>query len=367
MNKEFVELLNLDNETFVKEVYKRILNRDADENGFNNYLTHLNKGMSKERVIFDLRTSEEGLKANTLVEGLKLKEIDANSLLRYDDEQFVAASYLAILGRPVDIEGLNSVLKSLSENKRTKAEIIKELLQSPEGQNNGIKVKGLGLALRKEKIKNYISPKKIITKNETPMDSETVLKLQKRIRELENEVNDVTKKNIFYKEMVISEGTAELYEAYKNESYEEVESEVLDIILNNIVAEEGNVILDLYSGSGCWLSKLEKYEAIGIEKINILKENHLSIVNADPFVFLNNAFGDNYDAITIINKYNYLSKNYRKLLIKEVYRCLKKNGQLLVCVNNDDKNKMLYEIKDTFENTRDIEIDKKYSLIIGVK
>ena len=49
----------LDNEAFIKMLYRLYLNREADAGGLNSWVTQLNRGLSREKVVEGFASSEE--------------------------------------------------------------------------------------------------------------------------------------------------------------------------------------------------------------------------------------------------------------------------------------------------------------------
>lgn len=71
------ELLRLDGELFIQEVYRTLLWREADLQGIKNYLAELELGESKQTIINRIALSEEGCKVPDNHQFVKLDEQQA--------------------------------------------------------------------------------------------------------------------------------------------------------------------------------------------------------------------------------------------------------------------------------------------------
>lgn len=66
-----LDLLAYNNERFIVELYRNLLDREPDPEGYRLYLNLLKEGKTKEYIIYSLVESPEAQKANVEIKGLK--------------------------------------------------------------------------------------------------------------------------------------------------------------------------------------------------------------------------------------------------------------------------------------------------------
>ncbi len=140
----YSDFMQYDDEEFVRNVYRGILKRVADIDGFNHLLKVLRSGeATKEDIIASLRKCEEGkIKNVEISEPFEIKESYIyDDFLRYNGEEFIRNIYIGLLKREADIIGLAAHLKLLNENKMNKKGIILSLRESGEGTKANIELK----------------------------------------------------------------------------------------------------------------------------------------------------------------------------------------------------------------------------------
>ena len=69
--------------------------------------------------------------------------VNGNALLQYDDEAFIVAVYRTLLQREPEKVAVDNGLLFLSKTENKKVDFIYNVLNSPEGKNKNIKIKGL--------------------------------------------------------------------------------------------------------------------------------------------------------------------------------------------------------------------------------
>lgn len=69
------------------------------------------------------------------------KSYHINDLLKFDNTEFIKNSYLTILNRHADAEGLQYYTEKLYKNKLSKTGVLFRLRYSPEGRYVGVKIK----------------------------------------------------------------------------------------------------------------------------------------------------------------------------------------------------------------------------------
>lgn len=142
---EYEMLIQYEENSFVQHLYSSLLNRNPDDEELYDCLNKLkSKKVTKDDLMYSLALSDEGLKAGVKLAGVMAPVIDASLLLRLDDEAFLRNSYIWILGREVDNEGLNSYLKALSSGRTCKEIVLHHIIHSPECRDRNIRVLNCG-------------------------------------------------------------------------------------------------------------------------------------------------------------------------------------------------------------------------------
>lgn len=179
-------MMQLDDETFVRQAYLRLLGRSADPEGFVGYLGQLRQGVARADLYNELASSDEAQRYETRRQALRrtltlvptartqlqthqggmvvaaqqwlpVLQVpswdgptqpvqDINELLELDGAAFIKAAYLSLLGREVDEQGGNNYVRRLRDG-WSKMSLIKGLALSDEGKVYGMKLAGLRKAL----------------------------------------------------------------------------------------------------------------------------------------------------------------------------------------------------------------------------
>jgi hypothetical protein len=178
------EWFSLDGEAFVRQAYQRLLGRPADAAGLQSYAAQLRSGMSKAQLIAELENSPEGRLAarrrgagavsnvnpaggiqhlrspglsNTPAaagfnreQGVTRLQADmdpvsvghAGELLNMHGAAFVNSSYIALLRRPADPEGLRRYMEVLRSG-FSRSYVLDALASSPEASEKSANLPGL--------------------------------------------------------------------------------------------------------------------------------------------------------------------------------------------------------------------------------
>ena len=147
------ELLEYDGGEFLELAYLLVLGRPSDTEGRLRLQKAMQEGRTdREGVLKRLEASAEGKSIGVGLTGFSL--VEAGELLVLEDRDFLRMAYLRLLGRWPDPGAQRSFLFSLRSGDISKAEILKNLHDSPEGQKKGIEIHGLEHAVRRqERIK----------------------------------------------------------------------------------------------------------------------------------------------------------------------------------------------------------------------
>ncbi len=149
-------ILSDDNETFVKNVYNRILGREPDQEGFNNLIGNLkaNPDTDREEIIYSFWKSDEGQKKN--IEVIGFHKIHLNDLLQYERSEFIENCYLQILGRKPSSNEIQIYCGAMDSYSMTKEQIVRFIKDSTEGKSKNIQIIGMAENSRKYQIKQSL-------------------------------------------------------------------------------------------------------------------------------------------------------------------------------------------------------------------
>ena len=140
------KILKYDGEKFVKTAYLALFGRIPGYSERETLLHSLNSGKeSKLDALIRLGATEEARYKNVALEGID--SIDAGTILKYEDREFVRVAYLLIFGRQSDLDGEEQFLRSLRTGNITKPGTIVALRDSEEAKKVGLNITGVEEAL----------------------------------------------------------------------------------------------------------------------------------------------------------------------------------------------------------------------------
>jgi hypothetical protein len=152
------ELLQLDDEQFVRAVYRTLFGRPVDPGGLVNYLRRLREGTSKLDIVVELRASEEGRARNAHLPGLETLPLakagpkgaarTLDELMSYEGAEFVACAYQTLLGRPADAGGLRHYGDQVRRH-GGKLRVLAGLARSDEYRQRSARFPGLDALLQR--------------------------------------------------------------------------------------------------------------------------------------------------------------------------------------------------------------------------
>lgn len=154
--RKLESIIELEGKEFIETIYRKILLRECDPDGLKSHMAALNNGVSKQYIIFLLRTSDEGISKNVEIKDLNIGEINYRDLVSLSAERFVDTSYVAILGRNADENGKRRYLDSLNDGSMTYLDVLYALRYSEEGNRLGVNVIGLEKAYKTQNRKSEI-------------------------------------------------------------------------------------------------------------------------------------------------------------------------------------------------------------------
>jgi Domain of unknown function (DUF4214) len=124
------DLLQGNDDQFVRGAYLAVLGRNVDSGGLDTYSTLLANGKSRVEVLIELRRSLEGEARGAVIAGLSAAT-SVDELLAHEDHGFVSSAYQTLLIRPVDAEALARCVAELGRG-APRLQLLKEILDSHE-------------------------------------------------------------------------------------------------------------------------------------------------------------------------------------------------------------------------------------------
>lgn len=128
--------LGLDDTGYITALYHTIFGREPDEGGLNSWLTVLNNGCTRDKVLEGFLKSDEMLNLCTEA-GIDRGTYKSYAVVdqNYGVTSFVSRLYLLIMGRKADSSGLESWVSILLSGKKTASEVVVKFFTSEEWKN----------------------------------------------------------------------------------------------------------------------------------------------------------------------------------------------------------------------------------------
>lgn len=180
-------ILSDNDELFLRNLYVKVLGREPDKTGHDNYIAKLksDKNFDKERLIYNFWLSEEGQRRNIEVVGFHKVYMD--DLLSHDGMDFVEHAFLRLLARRPGKEDAQNYYNALYKQGKSKEEIIRIIKDSPECQNRKVEVVGFEKAYKKRKKKEKILSMPVI--GNVVLACWNILHINRRLTDLDNSSN----------------------------------------------------------------------------------------------------------------------------------------------------------------------------------
>lgn len=369
------ELYKKDGEEFVKEAYRMILMREADDKGVMSQLAGMKSGLSKEYIVFELLSSKEAQAKNVLVRGFRVGKVSRKRLLAdRDNESFVKTAYIAILGRSAEAGGLCSYIDSMANGIIDRNDVIIGMSNSEEGRKTGTHITGLKRKRIKRKIRNGLFRMPVIGQGLRNKKIERNKKAfassinqigvsggnaggvpvyspvsEQRLNDIEKRLEELTIESICSKKSShLTTGVA--YRKYEDEmrgSRDEIKNRLrrYDIVFRKVKEGKDDRInaLDLGCGRGEWLELAEKEYgvfAMGVDSdrsmLEACKDNNLNAIEADLVTYVKNAASNSVDIITLFQVAEHLPVSVLNDVLNECFRLLRKGGAIIVETPNPE-------------------------------
>ena len=258
-------ILSDNDETFLRNVYVKVLGREPDRSGYDNYIAKLksDKNFDREQLIYNFWNSDEGKRRN--IEVIGFHKVYMDEMLSHDGMDFVEHAFLQLLTRKPDKNDGQNYYNALYKQGKSKEEIIRIIKDSPECQKRKVEVVGFEKAYRKRKKKEKILSTPII--GNAVLTSWNILHLNRRLEDINSGISDISRRtNTNYSEL-----KDELDEAIN--TIKELRKEL--VISESRIRERENEILNLTET----IKRLDNLEVDVdyLEKLNTLLSGRMTV------------------------------------------------------------------------------------------
>lgn len=129
-----------DDAEFIRTAYRTLLRREVDWESLTNCLDQCHRSVPRRCILHQIVRSPEGTQAGASLPGL-WRPLSVAQLLALPDPEFLPASYRSVLWREVE-ERHRQTLQRQMRAGRSRADVLRELVQSPEAQNLPLRIEG---------------------------------------------------------------------------------------------------------------------------------------------------------------------------------------------------------------------------------
>ncbi|MBR2067085.1 MAG: DUF4214 domain-containing protein [Solobacterium sp.] len=335
------DMVALNDEQFVREVYQILFRREADEGGLQNNVEMLKNGaLSRDEMVYHLRMSPEGVGQDVPLNGLRLKKMNVGDITRHDSKNFTVAAYLALLGRTPGIEEIVESERMQNEG-IDKEKILSFIEQSHREELVGIEITTKGKATKKKgffdsfKAEKRLEEEKVFIYKGLDEKDEYSGVFMYRLKQIEDKVAALERQ---------IEALMEENERLRNEASSlsfpisapltEKQWKVVETVLDG---REIHSVLDVNSASFVFARKMkEKGADVVVVRNKINKEEDMNFVvsNSDTVSFLENVESNTYDLISYLSTVEGIAAASLKRVLMHSYEALKEDGILMIRVNN---------------------------------
>lgn len=164
-----------ENSQFVKELYREILNREYDQQGFQDHVEKLKKGTEKEVILSSFFKSKELIvKLNNSFRNPLYEKKNNNStifgrlhqIMKKKGKHFLDGVFLELLNRKPNKKEYYSFSYSAKGSNKDKRDIVIHIITSREF-NSKIKINNRNLTLKSQNIAEKVTAEMVIKKLKT--------------------------------------------------------------------------------------------------------------------------------------------------------------------------------------------------------
>ena len=360
------DFLKYEDEAFIKNAYKGILGRDADEQGLNFYLSKLKSGrLNKLQVLASLRYSKEGKNRRDRIPGLFLSYI-AKKLYNLPAFGYVIRWMTAIMKMPLIVRNITAfenytntrfnhsdsiMAKELSTlrnsvEKKADAQVVQQLNHELEKKADAQAFEQLSRELEKKADEQIVKTDIMNIMQQIRDQKLNILAQQKTLSSLIERLNQkVSEVHTVKEQKGLSEEQAHQYDAMyvsfedrfrgTQADIKERQRVYLPYIQEVIKNTDSATVLDAGCGRGEWLELLkeQKINAQGIDINRIMvaqaKELGIDVEEADVVEYLKIRKGNSLSAITGFHIVEHLPFEIMIKLFDESLRVLKSKGMII--------------------------------------
>ena len=186
-------ILSESDETFVRNLYIKVLGREPDKAGYENHLTKLknNKNADREQIIYNFWKSDEGQKRN--LELIGFHKVYMDELLGHNEMDFVEHAFLQILGRKPDNFDAKNYYDAIYKQGKSKEEMIRIIKESDECKKRKVEIAGFEKALKRRQFKENVLAKPVI--GNAVLAAWNILHINRRLTEINENIAKVGKQS----------------------------------------------------------------------------------------------------------------------------------------------------------------------------
>ena len=335
------DLVALNDEQFVREVYLVLFRREADEGGLQNNIDLLSRGvMSRDEIVFQLRMSPEGVNQDVPLKGLHIKSMPIEEIKRFDSKNFTVAAYMTLLGRTPGIEEIVESERMQNEG-LDKEEILSFIEKSHPEETVGVEIVQKEEEPQKKgffdsfKVEKTIKEEKLFIYKGLDEKDEYSGVFMYRLKQVEDKVAALERQiSALMEEIERLRNEASSLSFPISAPLTEKQWKVVGTVLDG---REIHSVLDVNSASFVFARKMkEKGADVVVVRNKINKEEDMNFVvsNSDTVSFLENVESNTYDLISYLSTVEGIAAASLKRVLMHSYEALKEDGILMIRVNN---------------------------------
>ena len=193
-------ILDDNDETFVRNIYVKILGREPDRTGYDNHLAKIksDKNFDREKLIYEFWKSDEGQKRNIEIVGFHKVYMD--ELISHNGMEFVEHTFLQLLARKPDTKDAQNYYDAIYKQGKSKEEIVRIIKDSDEFKRRKVEIVGFEKAYKSRMRKEKILAKPVI--GNAVLAVWNIFHINRRLTEINSEIAESKK--------IINEKTAEV-------------------------------------------------------------------------------------------------------------------------------------------------------------
>ena len=185
-------ILSDNDETFLRNVYVKVLGREPDRAGYDNFIAKLkeDKNFDREQLIYNFWNSDEGQRRN--IEVIGFHKVYMDELLSHDGMDFVEHAFLGLLARKPDKTDAQNYYNAIYKQGKSKEEIIRIIKDSPECKNRKVEVVGFEKAYKSRKRKEKIISTPVL--GNAVVACWNIFHINRRLTDINSSISDLNRR-----------------------------------------------------------------------------------------------------------------------------------------------------------------------------